>query len=352
MTFDFMPPPAGAPMDPNALPPGMQTLPQVDGQGAQDAAALQNALKVEGATGQGTGTGFFDKLRTDPKLSQAMLAMGSALMQGPKQGQDQFGLFGNAMMAGALTHNMLTLNESADQRATQESDARVVESTQRTAASAQRMKQDTELHPLLLDKYREEIKRAGAAGELDRVRMLKETFMNSPENLEKVLNADLTSKRASAASGFASANSANALAEMRRDEMKDPSKYQSKSGHGGSAQVQTLDTLTKYYASIYPDKPDAEHKQMALDYQSTAKRKEDQAQFSTFARDQGFDLTNPKEFDKAVSAFDRVKTHFGEKGPSVVPKGADNDAWTKARNSVSPGQQYKGPDGVTYTRPK
>lgn len=355
MTPDFMPPPASAPMDPQALPPGLQTIPQVDGQGAQDAAALQNALKVEGATGEGTGTGFFDKLRTDPKLSQAMLVMGSALMQGPKPGQDQFGLFGNAMMAGALTHNMLTLNEGVDQRATQESAARVAESGQRVKAGVQKMEQDAALHPVLMEKYNAEIVRAKQAGELDRVKALKEAFLNDPKNLEKMLNADLDVKKAQAASGYGSANANNARAEQLRDETKDPSKYhKARGGTGGSAQVQTLDTLTRYYADIYPNETPAEHKQRALDYQATAKGKERQAEFLDFVTKQGYDLANPKEMERATKAFEAVEKQFGAQNAKSLPKGAGtpDDAWTKARNSVQPGQDYTGPDGVTYKRPK
>jgi hypothetical protein len=218
MTPDFMPPPAAVPMDPQALPPGLQTIPQVDGQGAQDAAALQNALKVEGASGEGTGTGFFDKLRTDPKLSQAMLVMGSALMQGPKPGQDQFGLFGNAMMAGALTHNMLTLNEGVDQRATQESDARVAESGQRVKASEQKMEQDAALHPVMMDKYKQEVEQARTAGDLNRVRMLGEELRNG--NYQKKFESEMANDAAGRASHYASAGASNERRLASVDERK------------------------------------------------------------------------------------------------------------------------------------
>ena len=61
--------------------------------------------------------GFMDKLKTDPAFAQAAIMMGARLMQGPRQGQDALGAFGDAAMIGTQAYTFGKQNEVENQRA-------------------------------------------------------------------------------------------------------------------------------------------------------------------------------------------------------------------------------------------
>lgn len=243
---NFMMPPAGAPGE---LPPGLPMpaqVPMVNGQtqmpgtpppvqeippmvapNPQEQIAKQGLLQEEGATGPSpSGSGFFDKLRTDPKMSQAMLMMGMRMMQGGKPGQDTMGIIGDAMMAGAAAHNMLSYNEQEGQRKDadqaqrfKEGDARIAASNAQTEQTRQNMDFKAQLQPEELALAKERIVELKRKGKMDEARMLGDAVRNDPELVRKQIGAQIDASRASAASGYASAANSNASASDRKQEL-------------------------------------------------------------------------------------------------------------------------------------
>lgn len=273
--YEFLQPQESLPVpDPTPQAPAAVNVPQV--------------LQQEGAQGPSqSGQGFFDKLRTDPKLAQSMLMVGTTLLSGPKPGQDPNGIWGNAIMAGALAHNMMNLNEQANNRQEAESAARVEESQTRTAQSKQKMEQDAELFPTLKEKYQEEVKSAKARGDLDRVKYLGELWRTNPERLQQEFDSKLATDRAQRGSLGASAAASMALAGDRKFEteqkriLADPKSTPEQKeaaqnalnhnkGPAGQAKDQ-IEMLYQQLRKIHPTKPEGDLRQKALDIQSSKK---------------------------------------------------------------------------------
>ena len=162
----FMMPPGGA--LPGEVPPAIVPTQQPDVMlqpQVQEQVAKQALLQEEGAQGPSkAGDGFFDKLRTDPKLAQSMLMVGLRMMQGQRPGQDAMGMVGDAMIAGAAAHNMLKYNEGENARKdqelalkTQESGARVAQANATTAATQQATQQSAAQFPNMQAKLAQEV---------------------------------------------------------------------------------------------------------------------------------------------------------------------------------------------------
>lgn len=221
-----VPQPVAQPVPPQAAPAAPP--PEIAQQQAQ---AAQGLLQDEGAQGPSqSGEGFFDKLRGDPKISQAMMMMGLRMMQGAKPGQDTMGLLGDAMMAGAAAHNMLRYNEQDNARKDaefslkkNESEARVASSQATTAETLQRTAQSAETFPETKKKLVLEIQRLKSEGRSAEAKALAEEFRADPERLAESWKLDVASKQAninqSNAAAGASASSAranDALTENRK----------------------------------------------------------------------------------------------------------------------------------------
>ena len=209
-------------------PPGVTGGPAVPAPAGLPAPVLQGVAQEEGANGPSEGgQGFFDKLRTDPKMSQAMLMVGLRMMQGNRPGQDGAGMMSDAMMAGAAAHNMLSYNEkedgrkqAEDGRKQQESDALVASRNAATEASNFSVEKGKALLPEEMKKVRAEIARLKAEGDLQAVRLLGEQVKNDPDLVRKDLLSGINARNASAASGYASAENQKAsagLAKVRTD---------------------------------------------------------------------------------------------------------------------------------------
>jgi hypothetical protein len=241
MAFDFMMPPQGGVGE---LPPGMppaavatpvpmmpppQAMPLPQAQAPDPmAAALPQVMQEEGAQANSPdGMGFFDKLRTDPKMSQAMMMVGLRMMQGQKPGQDAMGMVGDAMMAGAVSHNMLKYNEGEQQRKEAEFGLKKEEAGVRmdsTRASTVRTQQDTDfkaqLQPEELAKAKELVLKYKNENRLDELKLVKEKLVSDPEYVRKMLAADLDVKRGNAAQSYAGAGASNALTADREQDTK------------------------------------------------------------------------------------------------------------------------------------
>lgn len=246
MALDFMMPPQGVPGElppgmppaavatpvPMPMPPQAQPLPQ--SAPAQDpmAQAVQAAqpqvAQEEGAEGQGAGgMGFFDKLRTDPKLSQAMMMVGLRMMQGQRPGQDAFGMVSDAMMAGATAHNMLSHNEQENARKDaefglkkEEAGVRMDNTRANTAQTQQNTEFKAQLQPEEIAKAKAEIVRLKAEGKSAEARAIGDGIRNDPEAVRRILNDQSMQSRAAAGASGASAAHSNAGTEKLRKDAK------------------------------------------------------------------------------------------------------------------------------------
>ena len=208
----FMMPPGGP--QPGEVPPAVvqgqqpdvMLQPQMQAQVAQ-----QGLLQEEGANGQSqAGDGFFDKLRTDPKLAQSMLMVGLRMMQGQRPGQDTMGMVGDAMMAGAAAHNMLKYNEGENARKdqelglkTQESNARVAQAGATTEATQQQTQQSAAQFPNVQAKLAQEVKNLRAQGQTAAANAL--IHEAKAGNIKTELDLENASRRANISQSNASA---------------------------------------------------------------------------------------------------------------------------------------------------
>lgn len=215
----FMMPPGGP--QPGEVPPAVVAAPQPDVMlqpQVQEQVAKQGLLQDEGAQGPSqAGDGFFDKLRTDPKMAQSMLMVGLRMMQGQRPGQDTMGMIGDAMMAGAAAHNMLKYNEGENARKdtelglkVQESGARVAQANATTADTRQRTQQSAELFPNMQAKLAQEVKNLRTQGKTAEANSLIQEAKAG--NIKTELDLENASRRANISQSNAAAGASAAQA--------------------------------------------------------------------------------------------------------------------------------------------
>lgn len=221
----FMMPPGGP--QPGEVPPAVVSAQQPDVMlqpQVQEQVAKQGLLQDEGAHGPSqTGDGFFDKLRTDPKMAQSMLMVGLRMMQGQRPGQDTMGMIGDAMMAGAAAHNMLKYNEGENARKdqelalkTQESNARTAQANAHTAATTQATEQSAAQFPNMQAKLAQEVKNLRTQGKTAEAQALIQEARAG--NIKTELDLENASKRANIAQSNAAAG-ASASATRANDQL-------------------------------------------------------------------------------------------------------------------------------------
>lgn len=101
-----------------------------------------------------------------------------------------------------------------------------------------------------------------------------------------------------------------------------------------------LDVLKRFIKEANPGMGDAEAAQQALEAEAGTKGSGLRAAIALYNND-------PNDAEAKAYLQQELSKN---KGKAPAAGGADTVAWTKARNSVKPGQQYVGPDGKTYTR--
>ena len=391
MAFDFMMPPQGGVgelppgMPPAAVatpvpmmpPPQAMPLPQAPAPAPDPmAAVLPQVMQEEGAQANSPdGMGFFDKLRTDPKMSQAMMMVGLRMMQGQKPGQDAMGMVGDAMMAGAVSHNMLKYNEGEQQRKDAEFGLKKEEAGVRmdsTRASTAQTQQNTDfkaqLQPEELAKAKELVLKYKQENQLDKLKMVGEGIRNDPETVRKLIAADLNVKNASANASNASAGNSSAHAEAaiygtttkkKEAEMKEWAVSGTPEQKKQARDYFTVDDPTSRAAvgkqgqvedlikRANPGYTDEQVAASALELQSSQKGERLMALKALV--DNGTDQQREAalaELNGIVLAKKQAPSGTG------AMAGGERTAWEKARNSVAVGKTYTGPDGLTYTRNK
>jgi hypothetical protein len=203
------PPAAPVPQAPGVNPGDASAPP-----GGTDAAAPQ----LPDLDSQDKG-GFFEKVRSDPAFSQAMLMMGSRLMQGMKPGQDEYGMMGDAAMIGMTAHNMAQANARTNKiqddrisREVETHDAQMEASQANTAATKQQTEQRAELFPETKAKLAQEVLNLRSQGRLNDAQALIAEFKSDPKRLSQMWDLDIADKRASTNAHNASAANSNAQA--------------------------------------------------------------------------------------------------------------------------------------------
>lgn len=215
----FMMPPGGP--QPGEVPPAVVAAPQPDVMlqpQVQEQVAKQGLLQDEGAQGPSqAGDGFFDKLRTDPKMAQSMLMVGLRMMQGQRPGQDTMGMIGDAMMAGAAAHNMLKYNEGENARKdtelglkVQESGARVAQANASTAATQQATQQSAAQFPNMQAKLAQEVKNLRTQGKTAEANSLIQEAKAG--NIKTELDLENAARRANISQSNAAAGASAAQA--------------------------------------------------------------------------------------------------------------------------------------------
>lgn len=215
----FMMPPGGP--QPGEVPPAVVAAPQPDVMlqpQVQEQVAKQGLLQDEGAQGPSqAGDGFFDKLRTDPKMAQSMLMVGLRMMQGQRPGQDTMGMIGDAMIAGAAAHNMLKYNEGENARKdtelglkVQESGARVAQANATTASTQQATQQSAAQFPNMQAKLAQEVKNLRTQGKTAEANSLIQEAKAG--NIKTELDLENASRRANINQSNAAAGASAAQA--------------------------------------------------------------------------------------------------------------------------------------------
>lgn len=374
----MMPPPQGVPLPPPQTAPAPAPAPAVPAPvmaaATAPAAEYSRILQEEGGHGDTpTGEGFFDKLRMDPKMSQAMLMMGARMMQGNKHNQDDMGMLGDAMMAAATAHNMLSYNEKHDAQKDAEFALKTKGENARIAGMEQEQSQKAELFPNTKKKLEQDLANAQTDAERKRAEVRIKQFESDPERmakregLENQRIADQsTASRAAAGASSAAAGNSRSVAEERKQELDwkktiaDPKASEADKklardglqagqvGRGAgaaSAGVQNRQDLYKFYEGITPNATVAELNQKVLDHETTAKKKEVGAELSEFAYKHGFDITKEEGLAEARKRFDQV---YGVKAAAPAGKPAAASAGMPPVESRVAGKTtFVNPQGVT-----
>lgn len=284
-------------------------------------------MQQEGISGNGSGQGFFDKLRSDPALHQAMLMMGARLMQGPKQGQNELGVLGDATAVAAQVHNMLQTNERTMQ--TDEAKAGALINRENAGAEAVRGREarDAELHPQFKEKLNAEVKRLRSEGRKEEALALIAEAKADPKYVQQLLGLDLQVKQsqvnennAQAGAASASAAASRANAEFTGERTKsaktlneqgspDAVLHGVKSGAAGAkAKFAELETYVK---AAHPDWDQSQVAQTILDMQ-TGRKGEDLDVLKIMAE------SDNKEHRKYAT--DQLAARAGYVAPGTAPK--------------------------------
>lgn len=376
----FMMPPGGP--QPGEVPPAVVPAQQQDVMlqpQMQQQVAQQGLLQEEGANGKSpSGDGFFDKLRTDPKLAQSMLMVGLRMMQGQKPGQDAIGMVGDAMMAGAAAHNMLKYNEGENARKdaelglkTQESNARVAQANANTAATQQQTQQSAAQFPNMQAKLAQEVKNLRAQGQTAAANALiqeaKAGNIKTELDLENAARrANINQSNASAASSMSTVRANEQLTQGRILENEARVTLMDKNAteadresstrvlnHGKSDKTvvkSQQNALKELIKEANPDWTPAQVAQEALNMGQTAKTNYLNVAQKVIDNPDGYSADVVAAAKQVVSGSLQDQARRGQPGKGAAPVAGGQDAWLKARNSVAVGQNYIGPDGQTYTR--
>lgn len=326
-----------------------------------DAAPPQNAQAPEAG-------GFFQKMEKDPAFTQAMLMAGVRMMQGPRRGQDTAGMIGDAMAVGAATYGgqkqadqAFALKQQEEQRRAAESQSNIARNAESMATSRQNRELEAKAFPETQKKVAEEIRRARLQGDVAEADLLIKRWKSDPKRLaeEYQLDKDKTraqTSQANAAAGAsaASARASDAHAGLYKAQTENPEKFRT-SNMGTAQAVQNRADVEKRIRAANPGIDDAEVNRRVLDYEKSAKVQDLQSTFFKFAADNGFDMSQPGEADRALAAFQAGQAAIGRAGASAAPTSSVSEAdiaETMRANKMSRAEVLKALKAKGYNVPE
>ena len=220
---------------------------------------------------------FFDKIGTDPAVTNAMLFAGARLLQGQAIGQSGAGLIGDAVAVGTAAHQMTTENqrENALQQAKADrenrvADAQITSVQANTAATQQETKQKAALFPETQKKIALEVRRLAAMGRKEEAMALMEEFKSDPSRIADQYDLDkaatqaaINQRNAAAGASAASARQADATTDFTKqrtaaatalNEEGQPEAVLHGSGKKGAGGArQKMEEWDAYLAPLIPD---------------------------------------------------------------------------------------------------
>ena len=362
--------------------PGGVVAPQEQAAIPQGNPAMQAPQAPSGQPPQDGG--FFQKLQKDPAFAQSMIMMGSRLMQGPRYGQDEVGMWGEAALAGATTYSNQRAaaydQQQQDQeiaRKGRETDSQIDARAVTTEGARAQNTENAALAPDRLKAYRLKLDALQRVDDLEKAtqgyKKLKANFIdtfanNLGSNIEKVwmaelqnplLEAELTRREKQAGielkgaqTGYyqTGADENMAQAENWRDRTKNPEKYAGRTGDAG-ATAKSLEAWKRELKVQFPEESEGEISRMATENQLAAKRQGTHAALTKFASDMGYDLSTPQGVKQVELAWknsqDLVSRVNGEKpagkGASPTPTKSPTGATEMpARKDRTPGMVWNG----------
>ena len=289
------------------------------------------------------GFSFLEKLKTDPAFTQAALMMGARMMQGPRVGQDAAGAVGDAVMMGTQAYTMGKQNQLENQRAGERAavvNAQTQAQTEQTQANTEGVKltnaENQAMSPQRIKQMKLKIQALERSDNVEAARAtydrLKADFLSKKAadpngNIEQIWNDELSSgllesqsKRnlQAAQAGYytAAGEHQRGQGKLAQEQADHPEKF-AKGGTG--AMVQSREQLKQMYREANPGVDDKTLNQMVIDHETTAKRKATTEFFVKFATDAGYDMSNPKQAEKAKAAYQNTlriadELHGGGKG--------------------------------------
>ena len=315
--------------------------------------------------------GLFERLRSDPVLSQAALMAGIRLAQGPRPGQTALGLVGDAMMVGKTAHDMLQGNIVQDQRTGETHQANMARSAAQTEGQQLQNDETKQVMPSRVSALRSKAEQLMRAGEVEKALLPYEKakaelkswlatedkngyFVNSVlheftiPGLEAQMKMGL--QAAQTASAYGSANNSNAHAALANAQRTDPEKFNK--GGSTSAQIQAAEYLGEQLKK--QGKTDAEINQAKSDYLTQSKTKSEYEAFMQWAGVAGVDLSTPKKVQEARDLYNSTRELIGSK-QGQAPQGTKGEA--SPNTNMSPKaimetrlKQTPGAEGYTVGR--
>jgi len=334
-----LPPQAAAPQE---APPVMAP------QAAQPQAAPPQAPP------QQESLGLFERLRSDPLLSQAALMAGIRLAQGPRPGQTALGLVGDAMLVGKTAHDMLQGNIVQEQRARETHQANMVRSAAQTEGQQLQNDETRQVMPSRVSALRSKAESLERAGQVEKALQVYEqakaefkSFLAKTDTsgmieraaMQEILIPSLESasklalQAGQTASAYGSANNQNAHAALANEQRTNPEKF-NKGGGNTSAQIQAAEYLGEQLKK--QGKSDEEVIRAKSDYLTQSKTKSEYEAFMHWAGVSGVDISTPKKVEEAMGIYNSTKALLGSKQGSTSQTAKSEAASGTPNTNMSP----------------
>ena len=318
--------------------------------------------------------GLFERLRSDPVLSQAALMAGIRLAQGPRPGQTALGLVGDAMMVGKTAHDMLQGNIVQDQRTGETHQANMARSAAQTEGQQLQNDETKQVMPSRVKALRLKAEALERAGDIEKASQVYEqakaefkSFLAKTDNtgmveraamdeilmpsLEKRAKINYMNQQAGASAASADASSARAGLYNAQASGQIPAGGGGGKGGAASAQIAAAEYLGETLRQ--QGKSEEEIAAAKIRHLTESKRKGNYAEFLQWVGASGVDISTPAKESEAIAAYQASRARMeGGEGVSSPAKPAP-----EAKGSLGPKdlmaarlKQTPGAEGYTVGR--